>query len=122
MYIKATPKARVTYRGNTFPTPKASTSPNKPNKVILQVYRAAAAINGTEAHLGKKADDKSGIKRAVNTYGSLVVSVEYLTYMLDALMYVTPFMLSNMSKRAFDVCCRYGSMEKLAYILDVTRP
>ena len=40
-------------------------------------------------------------KRQSGELSTLVVSVEYLTYTVDALMHVTPCMLSNMFKQAW---------------------
>ena len=68
-HTRATPKARAMCRGNSVPAPRASTPPSRSNKVVSQVYQAAAAIDGTEAHPWKKARGKTAIRRAVNACG-----------------------------------------------------
>ena len=102
-HTRATPKARAMCRGNSVPAPRASTPPSRSNKVVSQVYQAAAALNGTEAHPW---EESRWQKRKSSELSTLVVSVEYLTYTLNALMPVIPCTVSNMSKRAFDACCR----------------
>ena len=77
----------------------------KSSKVVSHVYQAAAAIIGTEAHSWKKARGKTAIRRAVNACGQR--GIPHL-YSLDALMPVTRCIVSNMSKQAFDACCKGG--------------
>ena len=97
---------RGTHKGDPksarhLPRERCSSSEGEHDKV----NQAAAAIHGTEANHWKKAGGKSGHQASCHR---LWLSVEYLTYTLDALMPVTPCMVSNMSKRAFDACCRCG--------------